>query len=181
MTYFQNIELFETDKFQYLLIHKNGSSSVMKCIEEYNPQPTQKKSNKIRWTVIRDPYERFISGFKYDVVRHSINIEDIDYTKLFNSYVNTISRGIGNVNHCSSQVPYLINTDIHHYVDIKDLNIFLKMHFNKSEFLNEQGKVDIDLKLDKNEIMKYLKLDYQIYNSIKYSQSLWEWQQGKIF
>lgn len=38
MTYFQNIELMETPAFQYLVIHKNGSNSVRKCIEEYNPQ-----------------------------------------------------------------------------------------------------------------------------------------------
>ena len=180
--YFQNIEFYETDKFQYLLIHKNGTSSVLKCIEELNPKLTMQKFNKIKWTVIRDPYERFVAGLKYDLTKHSINIEDIDYTKLFNSYVKVNGRLMGNVNHCSSQVPYLINTDINYYVDIKDLNIFLKMHFNKTIHLNKQNKdINIDLKLDKSEIMKYLNLDYEIYNHIKSSNLLWEWQNGKIF
>jgi hypothetical protein len=67
---FQNIELYETDKFQYLLIHKNGSSSVRACVDPLNPFVTNKINlNKIKWTVIRDPYERFVSGLKYDLKR----------------------------------------------------------------------------------------------------------------
>ena len=51
--YFQNIELFETDKFQYLLIHKNACSSVLKTIEHLSPVATEIKSNKkIKWAVI---------------------------------------------------------------------------------------------------------------------------------
>ena len=38
---FQNIELYETDKFQYLLIHKNGSTSVLDCIKHLNPIVTE--------------------------------------------------------------------------------------------------------------------------------------------
>lgn len=65
---FQNIELYETDKFQYLLIHKNGSSSVLECIKDLNPIATEHCNfNKVRWTVIREPYERFVSGLEYDL------------------------------------------------------------------------------------------------------------------
>ena len=66
---FQNIELYETDKFQYLPIHKNGSSSVIKCIEDLDPSVTdQVNFNKIKWTVIREPYARFISGVKAEKI-----------------------------------------------------------------------------------------------------------------
>ena len=44
---FQNIELYETDKFQYLPIHKNGSSSVIKCIEDLDPSVTDNKKYAI--------------------------------------------------------------------------------------------------------------------------------------
>jgi len=178
---FQNIELYETDKFQYLLIHKNASSSIVNCIKHLNPIVTEKINiNKVRWTIIREPYERFVSGLKYDLQRHNLNIKDIDYSSLFNSKINKFSRLNGNVNHTTSQVPYLINTHINWYIEMKDLNIFMKMHFDKVEYYNE-NKINIKLDLDKKEIIKYLNLDYYVYNNILNSNYLWKWQQGKIF
>jgi len=178
---FQNIELYETDKFQYLLIHKNASSSIVNCIKHLNPIVTDKINiNKVRWTIIREPYERFVSGLKYDLQRHNLNIKDIDYSSLFNSKINKFSRLNGNVNHTTSQVPYLINTHINWYIEMKDLNIFMKMHFDKVEYCNE-NKINIKLDLDKKEIIKYLNLDYYVYNNILNSNYLWKWQQGKIF
>jgi hypothetical protein len=178
---FQNIELYETDKFQYLLIHKNASSSIVNCIKHLNPIVTDKINiNKVRWTIIREPYERFVSGLKYDLQRHNLNIKDIDYSSLFNSKINKFSRLNGNVNHTTSQVPYLINTHINWYIEMKDLNIFMKMHFDKVEYYNE-NKINIKLDLDKKEIIKYLNLDYYVYNNILNSNYLWKWQQGKIF
>ena len=179
--YFQNIELFETEKFQYLLIHKNGSSSVRKCMERLNPVlTTEIKNNKIKWTVIRDPYERFISGLNYDLNRHNIDPTEINYRELFNGNINLKSRESGHVNHCISQVSYLINANIDYYVDIKDLHLFLKMHFGESECLKKNTKKST-LNIDKSEIMKYLNFDYYVYNKIKDSNSLWNWTQGKIF
>ena len=93
-----------------------------------------------------------------------------------------------NINHASSQVPYFINTQISHYVDINDLDLFLKMHFDKSYKINYFPKTEENLKyydiekyLDKDEIMKYLYFDYYVYNNIMSSPFLWEWQHGKIF
>ena len=178
--YFQNIEFFETEKFQYLLIHKNACTSVLKCIEKYKPKLVINKSiDKIKWTVIRDPYERFISGLNYDLKRHKISIEDINLEKLFVSYVNSNTRMYGNVNHTVSQVLYLANTDIDWYIDINDLDLFLKIHFNKTVKLNSGTEKNVFF--DKKEVMKYLQLDYEIYNRIKSSTQLWEWQKGKIF
>ena len=179
--YFQNIEFYETDKFQYLLIHKNGSSSVKKTIDHLQPTcTTELNFKKVRWAVIREPYERFVSGLQYDLNKHKLNLEDVDIKSLFNSRVHYFSRMKGNVNHTTSQVPYLINSHINHYVELKDLDVFLKMHFGRIENTNINNK-NIELKLDKKEIMKHLELDYYIYNSILNSPCLWKWQQGNIF
>lgn len=176
--YFQNIEFFETDKFQYLLIHKNGSSSVRKCIENFHITDNI-NFNKIRWTVIRDPYERFISGLKYDLTNQGLELKDINQDDLYQCLINVRTRGSGNVNHVASQVSYLINTNINWYVDLKDLSVFLKMHFNKVEHENVSKKL-VELDIDKQEVMKHLQLDYHVYNNIKNSPSLWKWQNGNI-
>jgi len=180
---FQNIEFYETDKFQYLLIHKNGSSSVRKCIEDLNPKVTnQINYEKIRWTVIREPFKRFISGLKYDLQRQNLKQEDINYDSLHHTKINPFSRNYGNVNHSTSQVPYLINANIDWYVELKDLPTFLKMHFNKEEFLNKNNEQnDIKLDLDPEDVRKYLALDYYVYSEILNGPNLWKWQNGKIF
>ena len=54
------------------------------------------------------------------------------------------------------------------------------MHFGKSKRAHE-NKEPIEIKIDKEEIMKYLTLDYYMYNTIKNSPFLWEWQHGRIF
>ena len=183
MSKFQNIELFETDSFQYLLIHKNGSSSVLESIKHLNPIVTYECNfNKIRWTVIREPFERFVSGLKYDLKRHSIELKDIDSSSLHSSRINPYSRQIGNVNHTASQIPYLMNTNIDWYIELKDLSTFLSMHFNSEEHLNKDDKKNPDkIEINKLDVDKYLNLDYYVYNDILNSPNLWKWQNGKIF
>ena len=77
---------------------------------------------------------------------------------------------------------------IEYYIDMSDLNLFLKMHFNQTKHINafpEEHKIskyyNIEKYLDKEEIMKYLHFDYYVYDHIKKSPFLWEWQHGKIF
>ena len=41
--------------------------------------------------------------------------------------------------------------------------------------------VDIKQYFKKEEILKYLNMEYEIYNKIKMSSFVWEWQKGKIF
>ena len=177
---FQNIEFYETAKYQYLLIHKNASTSVLNFVCKDNYFITKNKNiNKVKWTVIRDPFERFVSGLVYDLKRNNLKIEDINFNKLFTSKINEKTRKFGSVNHTCLQTLYLINSDIDWYIDINDLNVFLKMHFNESICLNKFK--DHNLTIDKKEIMKYLTIDYEIYNQVMYSDYLWEWQKGKIF
>ncbi len=180
-------EIIETPDFQWFRVYKNGNSSVMQCIQDkykkediiYN---TPRLSNtKPRWVIIRDPYERFISGLKYDLDRHNVDIKDIDIKKLFtpneHHYIN-LARN--NINHTVSQFASIMNAQVGHYVDMEDLDLFLKMHFGKSVRLNQNTK-DIQLNINKEEVMKYLTFDYYIYNIIKKSPFFWEWQHGRIF
>ena len=60
------------------------------------------------------------------------------------------------------------------------------MHFGKSAYenkppLNILKDKDIEKYINKDEIMKYLHMDYYIYDTIKKSPFLWEWQHGRIF
>tara|TARA_Y100000289_G_C3906805_1_gene142402 strand:+ start:171 stop:713 length:543 start_codon:yes stop_codon:yes gene_type:complete len=178
---FQNREFYETDKFQYLPIHKNGSCSVIESIKHLDPKVTDEVNlNKIRWTVIRDPYARFVSGVKYDLKLHNLETKDIDYSSLHNFRINLLTRKNGHVNHSASQIPYIMNTNIDWYVELKDLSTFLKMHFDKTERLNvseDRG----DMGIEKEEVVKYLEVDYYVYREILNSPHLWKWQNGKIF
>lgn len=180
---FRIIEITETEKFQFLKIFKNGNTSVQHCIEDTYPgkfwNSTAPAGKKPRFAIIREPYERFMSGLIYDAENHKINIKDINFKKIFTTNEFHIrNRLFGNINHSSSQIPYLMNTGITHYIDLDDLDIFLKMHFNQTLNINKtEGK----LTLDKQEIMKHLVVDYQVYNQIQNSPYLWKWQQGRIF
>lgn len=189
---FRFSELVETTKFQYVRIHKNANKSVMNCIlDTYKDDIhyTFGLSKKPRFCIIRDPYERFLSGLRYDLFINQVDIEDINIDKLFMSNENHLRNTLnGRINHCISQIPYIMNYQISHYIDINDLSLFLKMHFSKSlhynSFPEEHKKskyYDIEKYLNKENIMKYLHLDYHVYNYIKNSPFLWEWQHGKIF
>jgi len=209
---FRLYEFIETDKFQFLRIHKNGNTSVSKCIhDDYGKEVryTHQLSKKPRFCVIRDPYKRFLSGLKWDLWINKIDIKDVNIKKLFTTNEHHVRNLLSKkINHSVSQIPYLFNAQCSHYVDISDLTIFLKMHFKKSqhqlkledlkkdislqthflgkEFVKQNKLFSDDTKniekyLDKDEIMKYLHLDYFVYNHLKQSPFLWEWQQGRIF
>jgi len=187
-----NIRLFdliETEKFQFVRIHKNGNQSVAKCIydnyEKEEVQITYHLSKKPRFCIIRDPYQRFLSGLKWDLHLNQVNVKDINIKQLFTANEHHQRNSwIGRIKHSTSQIPYLFNIQCSHYIDMLDLNLFLKMHFGKSEHLTkgpDYSSEDIEKYVDKDEVMKYLHLDYYMYDRIKQSPFLWEWQHGKIF
>ena len=183
---FRLFDIVETEKFQFIRIHKNGNASVQKCIEDtYGEEMrnTSQLSKKPRFCIIRDPYERFLSGLKWDLYLNDINIKDVNVKKLFTTNEYHMRNSMrGHIKHTASQIPYLFNTQVSHYIDISDLNIFLKMHFKKIEHKNKSEDFqNIEKYLDKTEIMKYLHMDYYVYDYIKKSPFIWEWQHGNIF
>ena len=183
---FRLFDIIETEKFQFVRIHKNGNTSVLKCIKDtYGKEVyyTHQLSKKPRFCIIRDPYERFLSGLKWDLNINNMNIEDINVEKLFTTNETHMRNNlVGHIKHSVSQIPYFFNVQCSHYVDMSDLNIFLKMHFNKTAHeTKSEDSQNIEKYLDKNDIMKYLHMDYYVYDSIKKSPFLWEWQHGKIF
>jgi len=190
---FRLFDIIETEKFQFVRIHKNGNTSIEKCIQDNFKKEeiiyTNHLSKKPRFCIIRDPYERFLSGLKWDLCLNNVDIKDVDIEKLFTANEHHIRNSmIGHIKHSTSQIPYFFNTQCSHYVDISDLDIFLKIHFNKSAHENkftdlckDKRFYNIEKYLKKDDIMKYLHLDYYIYNHIKKSPFLWEWQHGRIF
>tara|TARA_R100000908_G_scaffold59970_1_gene37031 strand:- start:2822 stop:3388 length:567 start_codon:yes stop_codon:yes gene_type:complete len=186
---FRLFDIVETEKFQFVRIHKNGNGSVVKCIQNNFKKEdilyVHHLSKKPRFCIIRDPYERFLSGLKWDLWLNKVNIEDVDIKTLFTANEHHPRNSwVGHIKHSVSQIPYLFNVQCSHYVDMSDINLFLKMHFGNSEHENKSKnkiKIDIEKYVDKNEIMKYLHLDYYVYNNLKRSPFLWEWQHGKIF
>ena len=190
---FRLFDIIETEKFQFVRIHKNGNTSVEKCIKNNFKKEeiyyVHGLSKKIRFCIIRDPYERFLSGLKWDLWHNKVDIKDINIKELFTANEHHQRNSwIGRIKHSTSQIPYLFNVQCSHYIDISDLTLFLKMHFGKNEYENKFADLkdndhlkNIEQSLDKNEIMKYLHLDYYVYDTIKKSPFLWEWQHGKIF
>ena len=183
---FRLFDIVETEKFQFVRVHKNGNSSIMKCIKNTYGEEwiyTNQLSKKPRFCIIRDPYERFLSGLKWDLMINNVDIKDVCVEKLFTTNENHKRNGLtGHIKHSSSQIPYFFNVQCSHYVDISDLNIFLKMHFNETAHeTKSEDFQNVEKYLDKNDVMKYLHFDYYIYNHIKKSPFLWEWQHGKIF
>ena len=83
---FRLFDIIETEKFQFVRIHKNVNYSVQKCIEDtYGEEVryTHQLSKKPRFCIIRDPYERFLSGLKWDLHLNNIDIKDVNIEKLF--------------------------------------------------------------------------------------------------
>ena len=198
----QNIEVFTTSTNNYLLIHKNGCSQVKEhlyknflSVEHNNFFPQNKKIN---WTVLRDPYDRFISGLTYDILLQFGNLNNLDNIineSVLESFIyqkiNLKTRKNGNVNHTIAQWTYLFSQPINFIVELKDLNKFLDIHFKirsnlfKNETLFEHKKIVSNF-IEKNKILKkliksYLASDYYYIKQAMNNNLFWKWQNGKMF
>ena len=196
----QNIEVISTPNSNYLLIHKNGCSQVKEHfyenfdqVETYDSFP---QNNKVNWTVLRDPYDRFISGLTYDILKQFQSLDNlneiINISSLsFYQKVNLKTRKKGNVSHIIPQWTYLFSQPLDFLVKIKDLNNFLDLHFQKRvNFIEsntplKQKNIVLDY-IEKNSdfknlIMAYLSPDYYYIQQMESKGVFWTWQTGKIF
>jgi hypothetical protein len=184
--FLQKIELYETTKFQYLLIPKNGSTSVLKCFERTPHVVKRELANKVRWTVVREPIDRLIAGLAYDLKLQKLSLKDISIESLFYSNMHSTVKEFHFVSHTSLQVYYLYNTGVNWYIDLNDLSVFLKMHFNKEIKLNEgssklEKEVGNFVHKNMHLIKPHLMADIKMYEAVQQSEQLWQWQKGRIF
>lgn len=195
----QNHEYYTNDTNQYLLIHKCGNSSVRTAFQ-YPGDTPHPESGKVRWTVIRDPIDRFISGYIYDLdnlgfFKNPYNVEErvekhIRDADVFNvyEYVSGFQRGTGKISHTIPQTTYIMNQPIDYYVDIKDLSLFLETHVGKIDPVNESKVSKENKKIVTNVLKRHSQrlydihqMDYYYFGQIEQSGRIWRWQNGKIF
>lgn len=185
---FQNVDWRECPTHVYLAVQKNGHSYIMDILENREPEP--ESEFKPRWMVVRDPYDRFVSGLAYDLMQSDMNVNYLDkvlsdpasimFSKLSRMYNRT-----GKTNHSAAQSTYIINQKVDVFVNLSDLTEFCDANFgvvrDKVNETPKEFKEIIEFKIDKEEMMKLLTFDYYVYNSILQSERLWKWQYGKIF
>lgn len=202
----QDVEIFNINgKSQFLQIHKNGCTYVRDVIHEVNiplvldtPRP-----NLLLWAVIREPYDRLLSGLTYDLYRHrpeyfqNDGCDDLinhfqvnDIIRHSIQYQRSDMRESGNIPHTIPQSVYLLQQPVGMYVNIEDLSEFCYTHFDvrrheKHSTLNDhKAKVKYAIEsVDglRQRIDDYLAIDYYIYSMIHTSRNVWCWQYGKIF
>jgi len=195
---FNPIECYCTEKFQYILIHKNGCSMIIDTMMNnhsvnvnefvYNDRPA--------FAVIRDPWDRTISGLSYDLERSFGDVTEsildhIDFKRLFYQPINKSQRITGYISHTSVQTGYLFDVTPTFYVDLKDLTNFLSIHFENVSFHRRNQSCKkiknklleiLDSRSDiKDDFQKYLSIDYYFIDRIKNTEVLWDFSMGKMW
>tara|TARA_R110000803_G_scaffold90808_1_gene158257 strand:- start:273 stop:887 length:615 start_codon:yes stop_codon:yes gene_type:complete len=198
-----NIEILVTDSNNYLMLHRNGCFQISEHLKKNFSQVVTSGNTLINsnpyWTVVRDPYERFISGIVIDLLQVYNNLDNLSKV-LTNDHLNKLfyqnysflkNHQKGFLNHTALQWIYIFNQPLNFVVNIKDLDNFLDLHFKErlnSTLTNSPlGTKDIihnfienDLQL-KNNINLYLSPDYYYLDHAKTQNLFWTWQDGKIF
>ena len=201
----QNIEVLSTYDQQYLSIHKNGSSTIRKELNNrYGDSKVEeeilKKGKGPRWTCLRDPYARFIDALSYDLKLVGIPVTEAGIRSVvgseyqLNSYIIGTSnprRGKGFVRHSMLQTSYVLD-NLDFFVLDKDLSIFCNIHFSTP--LDKPGE-NMGSAADRQEVSKYLEhnpslksylngilaIDYHLLNRLKAKELQWNWTDGRIF
>lgn len=197
-TNFQNIEYFTSEKDQYLLIHKCACTSVRRAQNNYFKNVeclSFPDFNKVRWTVLRDPYDRFISGIAYDLnINNTNNIQDtlcsmIEKNNFFENiyeFINIKNRTTGKLSHIIPQSTYLFQQPLDFYVDIKDLDLFLSINYNTDNIKDNIGNketyslVEEVIENYKQKIIDIYSMDYYVIERIKANNLFWRWNNGKV-
>jgi hypothetical protein len=207
----QYTEVYSTEEFQYLLIHKNGCTSVMDSITTrypefcYSPQSI-KPSQSVVWAVYRDPIDRFVASVAYDLKENDIEITETNVLEFVGSvktyiYGKTnvspsishvdLYKGVHKMRHSLSQTMYLFDNNVDILVRMEDLGKFLFMHFgtplhqvrNQGD-TKDKGRVLEILRANRPllELVKaYLAADYYTFESFIGADRVWTWGNGRIF
>jgi hypothetical protein len=200
-TILQNVEIWEHPEFRYINIHKSGSSTVRKCIES-DTTIDSIDADRVIWTVLRDPYDRFIDALSYDLKYVGLDVSVATILKILKGkgledYIFGLSniefRGRGTVRHSMLQTTYLLDPMIDIYVDVNDLDAFCAIHFPKVE-ISEGGENTgvsdhrgiLAAVLDnhptlKTRIMDMLQIDYYMLRRLDALDKRWHWANGRIF
>jgi len=192
----KNTEWYYHNDNSYLLIHKNATKTVLRALSQNfgNLYSDNIPNRNIKWTVIRDPMDRMVSGLAFDIKMnpsiHEIDIINNIEKSLFGIPSPFFRGEIHKENHTYTQSSYLINNPIDMYVHINDLNQFLKcnFNFNADEYIDEDGSREYKGKakelihrFGQQKVNDLLAFDNYIYQKIMSSGNLWKWQHGKVF
>ena len=189
--FIQNLEFYETNSFEYLLIHKTGCQSVLRTFDSINFKVTMnqnKQSGKFCWTVLRDPMDRFISGLCHNLSLSNIELNKLDLKQLLFNVIHPNLRSVSLTPLTVLQTTYLIGSKVDMFVSHRDLNNFLQINFNTS-FHENKGSLVLKKKVKdyieenknfKKALDKYLQIDYFVYQQILNNNQFWYWQLGKV-
>ena len=189
--FIQNLEFYETNSFEYLLIHKTGCQSVLRTFDSKNIKVAMnqnKQSGKFCWTVLRDPMDRFISALCHNLSLSNIELNKLDLKQLLFNVIHPNLRSVSLTPLTVLQTTYLIGSKVDMFVSHKDLNNFLQINFNTSfhenkgsSVLKKKVKNYIEENKDfKKALDKYLQIDYFVHQQILNNNQFWYWQLGKV-
>lgn len=187
-------DIYKTKDFQYIQIQKNGCSSVRDLIyKNYSDVESHDSflhNDRVSFAVLRDPWERTISGLAYDMQAHLGRIDlDLIDKRLFFSRVCEERREVGMVSHCILQSIYLFDFNPTFYVMLSDLSTFLEMHFGESVKVNrgsDQFKNELIRQLRKRpdlveRIGNYIEMDNFLIERIRNKEILWNFTLGRMW
>lgn len=179
----------------YLVIQKCGNSYLRDIFQKIYGESyflaRECNYRNLKWTVVRDPKDRFISGLAYDLWKNSYgNFDKVfeNLNKLVQYPISSTFYNQGKVKHTILQSAYLVFQPIDVFVNMPDLTEFVLHNFGITG--EEYNKVPGEFKVQvKEEIVKrgieqrvddLLANDVYLYNQICNSDRLWCWQNGNI-
>lgn len=199
-------EYYSTSEQSFLLIHKNACSTVksnLSCrfgdtLQEVGP-PIE---GSLKWAVIRDPYDRFISALAYDIsTQYPVEIwkdekalynviELLDLKKYLTHHATNSFYRSGILSHSILQTIYLFDNNIDIVVEDKDLKHFIPIHFKHpvpnqnigvSEYKECIRKIIDKIPSIKQKVLLLLEIDYVTLESFKDKGAQWTWGSGRLF
>lgn len=192
-----NKEWLVAPTHNYLIIQKCGNSYVRNLLcNFYNTslrieQTYFRPNQNITWTVIRQPYERFISGLAYDIwINNYTNYDKIfdNLELLFKHSVSSTFKNTGKVIHTLLQNSYLLGQSIDMFVDISSLTEFCLYNFKKVDKIKNETPGELKMLVKEQIITRgmeqritdILLADTIVYEEILKSDRLWYWQNGNV-